>query len=417
MGILDLALGSANPVASYADTNRSWLSALGAGLGSGQNFSQGLSNAAQLGPAAQAQDYQRGLQQNALTLQVQQRDAAADWVSKLGHPELAAAIKSGAISGSDAFSQLTKQTVVPPGSSVIDGQGKPVGTPPSGYAGTSLPEQNWNLVMQAQSGKKDWNDPQVQAAWAQLNQPTITYQQTPQGLVPIYKAPNLPAGWGPPSAAPAAPAPATQPIPGNGPVAPQAAPSQPASSDVAPIGSMAPQNGFSVGQPLAGTATPLTQNQSTDVYYATNAEGAMPVLDKLGGSLTSLGQDLGSKVLGPTLGNFVKSGDYQQAEQAGRVFINAIERKESGAAIGATENETYGRTFLPQPGDKPATLQQKAIARQRAIIALKAGMPPQAILEQAQAEQGAPSMLQPDTSSGGQIVDLGNGVTIQQVGQ
>ena len=41
--------------------------------------------------------------------------------------------------------------------------------------------------------------------------------------------------------------------------------------------------------------------------------------------------------------------------------------------------DNYGKLYLPQPGDKKKVLEQKAAARERAVAALKAGIPSQAI--------------------------------------
>ena len=49
-------------------------------------------------------------------------------------------------------------------------------------------------------------------------------------------------------------------------------------------------------------------------------------------------------------------------------------------AITESENEQYGRVYLPQPGDSPEVLATKKTARKRALIALEAGMTPDAML-------------------------------------
>lgn len=56
MGVLEMLLGKDNPAAMWAQQNRGWTSALGAGLGSGATFSEGLANAAQMGPQGQRVD-------------------------------------------------------------------------------------------------------------------------------------------------------------------------------------------------------------------------------------------------------------------------------------------------------------------------------------------------------------------------
>lgn len=128
---------------------------------------------------------------------------------------------------------------------------------------------------------------------------------------------------------------------------------------------------------------PLTEGQSKDAVYATRAEGALPTLDKYEQALTSLGDTVAGGV--PVVGNMMKSPEFQQAEQAGLEFLQAILRKDTGAAITPAETQEYGKVYLPRPGDTPETIAQKKQSRIRALEAIKAGMPPQAILAQEKA--------------------------------
>jgi len=128
---------------------------------------------------------------------------------------------------------------------------------------------------------------------------------------------------------------------------------------------------------------PMTEAQSKDTTFATRAAGALPLVDKYGDALTDLGGNLAGNA--GVLGNFLKSPEYQQAEQAGKEFLQAILRKDTGAAITAGETAEYGSVYLPRPGDSPELLAQKKASRTRALEALKAGMTPQAILAQEKA--------------------------------
>jgi hypothetical protein len=65
--------------------------------------------------------------------------------------------------------------------------------------------------------------------------------------------------------------------------------------------------------------------------------------------------------------NTFLSDAQQRADQAKREFINAQLRRESGAAIGPNEFDSANKQYFPQPGDKPAVLEQKRKARQTAI--------------------------------------------------
>lgn len=138
-----------------------------------------------------------------------------------------------------------------------------------------------------------------------------------------------------------------------------------------------------------GMGKPLTEAQGKDTVYATRAEGALPLIDQYGDALTSFGENLASRA--PLIGNYIKTPAYQQAQQAGDEFLQAILRKDTGAAITKEEKGEYGVVYLPQPGDSPQVLKQKQISRRRALEAIQAGMPPHALLakEKALANTGA----------------------------
>jgi len=143
----------------------------------------------------------------------------------------------------------------------------------------------------------------------------------------------------------------------------------------------------------AGAAKPLTEGQSKDVVYATRAQGALQVLEPVAGELTSLGSQIaGADPTGIIRGR-VQSPEYQIARNAGDEFLQAILRKDTGAAITAGEQALYGTTYLPQPGDGPEVLDAKRMARQRAVAAINAGMSPVQIIatEKALGSASAPA--------------------------
>jgi hypothetical protein len=70
--------------------------------------------------------------------------------------------------------------------------------------------------------------------------------------------------------------------------------------------------------------------------------------------------------IGESLKNLTQKPETQQYAQAARDWIRAKLRKESGAAIGAQEEENEFRTYFPVVGDSPAVLAQKAQARKLA---------------------------------------------------
>lgn len=122
-----------------------------------------------------------------------------------------------------------------------------------------------------------------------------------------------------------------------------------------------------------GGGAKLTEGQSKDNVFATRAKGALEVLESGAGSLTSrTDRVLDAVPMG--IGREGQSQEYQVAQQAADEFLQAILRKDTGAAITEQEQELYGKTYIPQPGDGPAVLEAKRGARQRALAALESGM-------------------------------------------
>ena len=163
-------------------------------------------------------------------------------------------------------------------------------------------------------------------------------------------------------------------------------------------GNKAATNGLTVTTNPDGTTTvtqggtkPLTEGQSKDTVFSTRAEGALPLIDQYGDALLDPVQHaMGADPTGLVRGR--QSPEFQQAWQAGREFLQAILRKDTGAAITPQETEEYGKVYLPSPGDTPEVLEQKRVSRARAVAAIEAGLPPQAILakEKALLESGSP---------------------------
>lgn len=146
----------------------------------------------------------------------------------------------------------------------------------------------------------------------------------------------------------------------------------------------------------AGAGKPLTEGQSKDTVYFTRASGALDKLDENDEVLTSYWEDTAN--MGGALGRKMQSPEYQVAQTAGNEFLQAVLRKDTGAAITQDEQVLYGDTYIPRPGDSPERIAYKREARRRALAAMKAGMPPQAILAAERAMAGptaAPGMGSP----------------------
>lgn len=137
----------------------------------------------------------------------------------------------------------------------------------------------------------------------------------------------------------------------------------------------------------------LTEGQSKDVVYLTKGAGALPTIDAMGDALTSLPETVAGAV--PLVGEYAKSPEFQQAEQAGLEFLAAVLRKDTGAAVTKSEEDMYGRMYLPRPGNSPELLEQKKAARRRALKAIELGIPPKAILEMEQQGVVLPEMAAP----------------------
>jgi len=144
------------------------------------------------------------------------------------------------------------------------------------------------------------------------------------------------------------------------------------------------QGGFRMVQGTAAGAAagrPFTEGQSKDIVYATRARGALEVLEPIANSLTSR-VDRAAEWDPTGLARGMQSDEFQVAKNAGDEFLQAILRKDTGAAITEQEQELYGKTYLPQPGDSPELLEAKRQARRRAIAAIEASMTPAQMLAQ-----------------------------------
>ena len=110
------------------------------------------------------------------------------------------------------------------------------------------------------------------------------------------------------------------------------------------------------------------EGQFTSAGFAKRMEQAEADLAKIEGFNPTSESNLLTKWAPEAL----KSSGRKQFEQARRNFINAVLRKESGAAISESEFENANQQYFPSPGDTPDVLMQKAQNRQLALAAMKA---------------------------------------------
>ncbi len=127
-----------------------------------------------------------------------------------------------------------------------------------------------------------------------------------------------------------------------------------------------------------GVGRPLTEGQSKDNYYLSAVKHAADV-DKYESALSGVGGAANAVAGSLPGGGFAQSEAYQVGQVAATEWGAAILRKESGAALTASDQEWLTRRFIPVPGDKPATIARKREARAAAQAGLQSGMSPEQI--------------------------------------
>lgn len=108
---------------------------------------------------------------------------------------------------------------------------------------------------------------------------------------------------------------------------------------------------------------PLNESQANALMYGKRMQTANKILESLEAKNDTWdikGGNLLARVI-PKAG----SEDFKKYEQAKRNFINAVLRKESGAAIGKDEFESADKQYFPQVGDSEAVIKQKAANRRQ----------------------------------------------------
>jgi hypothetical protein len=80
-------------------------------------------------------------------------------------------------------------------------------------------------------------------------------------------------------------------------------------------------------------------------------------------------------LLGAAANAVAASPEQQQVEQSQRDFVNAVLRRESGAAIGASEFENAKKQYFPQLGDSDEVKAQKKRNRDLAVQGLLIEVP------------------------------------------
>lgn len=203
------------------------------------------------------------------------------------------------------------------------------------YHGGSLDAQSMNILQ-----TQDPGSPAYAAAYAQVGAEKVLADGT-------RVRPDMSPYHTPTMAPPGVAAPASS------------APGQPA----APVG------GENYGAARVTQGDKMNDGQANAALYSDRMAAANKVISSMEDVQTSSKEHALERV--PLAGNYLISDKYQQASQAQRDFVNAVLRRESGAAIASSEFESAQKQYFPQPGDNPATLKQKADNRTLAINGIK----------------------------------------------
>jgi hypothetical protein len=155
------------------------------------------------------------------------------------------------------------------------------------------------------------------------------------------------------------------------------------------------------GESLMGGGKPLTETQGNAVSFGARAVEANRIatdLEKQGKTNTGVIRTVvggvlgGAPIVGDKLEQNVRSSfnvlptylggpnpEQQQNDQARRDFVSAVLRKESGAAISASEYANEEKKYFPQLGDSDAVIKQKQNSRLKAIEGLKSQAGPSGV--------------------------------------
>lgn len=154
-----------------------------------------------------------------------------------------------------------------------------------------------------------------------------------------------------------------------------ALPTKPAAGPIVPQPVVAADGKPLQGPPKGADSKPLTESQAKAIAFAGRMEAADRLIAELDGQGTRVSVP-GSRaaVIGPLV-NAIQGENQQRLDQAKRDFINAVLRRESGAAIAESEFDSAEKQYFPQPGEGPEARAQKAAARRAAIQGLRADVP------------------------------------------
>lgn len=123
----------------------------------------------------------------------------------------------------------------------------------------------------------------------------------------------------------------------------------------------------------------LTDSQAKSKLFGTIMDSSEAVFEELGSSFDPTSS---LQRLEKNLPRELQSTERQQFDQAANDFVNAINRRTSGATIKEEEMEDARERYIPQPGNTPEVLAQKKAARLEvtATLLADASLLPDAVL-------------------------------------
>ena len=114
---------------------------------------------------------------------------------------------------------------------------------------------------------------------------------------------------------------------------------------------------------------PLTEGQGKSGAFYGRMALLQPTIDSLEQQGTQLFDSIVNNI--PLAGNYLTSNEYKQYMYAKQNWIAALLRDESGAAIGTQEYADANKQYFPQPGDSVEVIANKRALRQRAMEGMK----------------------------------------------
>lgn len=140
-----------------------------------------------------------------------------------------------------------------------------------------------------------------------------------------------------------------------------------------------PDGTFEITEGGVSSAGKLTDSQSNALTFGGRMQASGQILNQQEQQGTKLFESIVQNI--PIAGNYLLSPEYQSYSQAKRDFINAVLRKESGAAIAASEFDNADKQYFPQPGDSQSVIEQKRANRELATQLMMAGVPIKGLTE------------------------------------